>query len=386
MWGNCSTMRNLPYVHEYSHAMRLLKTTKPIGGSGCNAGMIPLGARNNVSTYSVRAGKTDETDVEFVLYTTPVITYKADGRIIVKLEKWGTSTTREFIGSILRVHCYAKNSKTVIELCEPVAKDGSSPKSIVPPTGLVLRCLPKDPGSKTPPVLAFDADTKPVIYGYAINRLQNNNVRRRYSEFIKYFKASISLRKVQVEVRGYYASETSYFEAIEYTIGEAADVLGTMLDSGVIRLSNKWDMMYQKPTPNCRPQGWNTYAQWIDQYDTKCREFFDLIKNDQDEETKHANFYKAFVILMAAHHNYSSRPHRAEDPTVVKNVDTATLRTNFEKVVKMYFSKAILEAVVLKDGMPPNKVYTNWMWMYDDAEVAKAEVLEAEYKKASIRI
>jgi len=54
--------------------------------------------------------------------------------------------------------------------------------------------------------------------------------------------------------------------------------------------------------------------------------------------------------------------------------------------VKMYFSKAILEAVVLKDGMPPNKVYTNWMWMYDDAEVAKAEVLEAEYKKASIRI
>jgi len=385
MWGNCSTMRNLPYVHEYGHAMRLLKTTKPIGGSGCNAGMVPLGARNNVSTYSVRVGKTDETDVEFMLYQTPVITYKADGRIIVKLEKWGTSTTREFIGSILRVHCYAKNSKTVIELCEPVAKDGSSPKSIVPPTGLVLRCLPKDPGSKAPPVLAFDADTKPVIYGYAINRAQNNNVRRRYSEFTKYFKASISLRKVQVEVKPYFAtSEPSYYEAIEYTIGEAADVIGTT--HGVfLRLSDKWDQMYHKPTPNCRPQGQNTYAQWIDQYDTKCREFFDLIKNDQPEDTKHENFYKAFVILMTVHHNYH-KPHRAEDLTVVKNVDTATLRSNFEKVIKMYFSKAILEAVVLKDGMAPNKVYTNWMWMYDDAEVAKAEVLEAEYKKASIRI
>jgi hypothetical protein len=348
--------------------------------------MVPLGARCDVGTYSVRVGKTDETDVEFMLYATPVITYKADGRIIVKYDKvWNTSTTREFIGTILCVTCYAKSGKIVLEINTPTPE--KNPKSVIPPTGLVLRCAPQEPGSKTPPVLlAFDADTKPVIYGYAINRSQNNNVRRRYSEFTKYFKSSISLRKVQVEVKPYYrSSETSYYEAIEYTIGEAADVIGTTLDSGHIRLSNKWDMMYQKPTPNCRPQGWNTYVQWIDQYDTKCREFFDLIKNDQPEDTKHENFYKAFVILMTAHHNYH-QPHLAEDLTVVKNVDTATLRSNFEKVIKMYFSKAILEAVVLKDGMPPNKVYTKWMWMYDDAEVAKADVLEAEYKKASIRL
>jgi len=370
-------MRNLPVVREYSHALNLLNTIKPIGGSGCNAGMVPLGARNNVSTYSVRAGKTDETDVEFMLYQTPVITYKADGRIIVKLEKWGTSTTREFIGTILFANCYATKGKTVLML--------GGEKSIIPPTGLVLRCLPKDPGSKAPPVLAFDAATKPVIYGYAINRAQNNNVRRRYSEFTKYFKASISLRKVQVEVKPYFAtSEPSYYEAIEYTIGEAADVIGTTQGASILRLSDKWDQMYHKPTPNCRPQGQNTYAQWIDQYDTKCREFFGLIKNDQPEDTKHENFYKAFVILMTVHHNYH-KPHRAEDLTVVKNVDTATLRSNFEKLIKMYFSKAILEAVVLKDGMAPNKVYTNWMWMYDDAEVAKAEVLEAEYKKVSTR-
>ncbi len=386
MWGNCSTMRYLPRVHEYKRALRLLNTTKPIGGSGCNAGMIPLGARNNVSTYSVRAGKTDATDVEFLLYTTPVITFKQDGRIIVKLERWGTNTTREFIGTILCVTCYAKGGKTVLEINTPTPE--KNPKSIIPPTGLVLRCAPQEPGSKTPPVLlAFDADTKPVIYGYAINRSQNNNVRRRYSEFIKYFKASISLRKEQVEVRGYYASQPSYFEAIEYTIGEAIDVIGTIQDSGLIRLDNRWNMLFQKPIPQMRPQGWNTYVQWIDQYDTKCREFFDLIKNDQPEDTKHSNFYKAFVILMTVYpHQHLHNSHRAEDPAVVKNVDTATLRSNFEKLLKMYFSKAILEAVVLKDGMPPNKVYTNWMWMYDTEAVAKADVLEAEYKKTSTRI
>jgi hypothetical protein len=85
-------------------------------------------------------------------------------------------------------------------------------------------------------------------------------------------------------------------------------------------------------------------------------------------------------------HQHLHNSHRAEDPAVVKNVDTATLRSNFEKLLKMYFSKAILEAVVLKDGMPPNKVYTNWMWMYDTEAVAKADVLEAEYKKTSTRI
>lgn len=390
MWGNCSTMNSLPRVHEYSHALRLLNTIKPIKGSGCNAGMIPLGARNNVSAYSVRAGKTDETDVEFVLYQTPVITYKADGRIIVKMERWGTNTTREFISSILRVSCYATKGKSVLEI--NTGNPEKNPKSIVPPTGLVLRCVPQDPGSKTLPVLAFDADAKPVIYGYAINRTQNNNVRRRYSEFIKYFKASISLRKIQVEVKTYYATpEPSYYEAIEYTIGEAADVLGTTTQNsghtGHIRLDNKWDQMYQKPTPTHRPQGWNTYVQWIEQYDTKCREFFSLIQNDQDEDTKHANFYKAFVILMATdgHTSGYSQPYRADDLTVVKNVDTATLRSNFEKVMKMYFAKTILETVVLKDGMPPNKTYTNWMWMYDAAEIAKADVLEAEYKKTSTR-
>ena len=385
MWGNCSTMNTLPRVHEYSHALRLLNTIKPIKGSGANGGMIPLGARNNVSAYSVRAGKTDETDVEFVLYQTPVITYKADGRIIVKLDKWGTNTTREFIGSILRVTCYASKGRSVLEINTDNPEE--NPKSIIPPTGLVLRCVPQDPGSKRPPVLAFDAATKPVIYGYAINRTQNNNVRRRYSEFIKYFKASISLRKIRVEVKPYFAtSESSYYEAVEYTIGEAADVVGITND-GIPRLSDKWNQMYQKPTPTHRPQGWNTYVQWIDQYETKCREFFDLIKNDQDEDTKHENFYKAFVILMATNGHTSgySQPYRADDLTVVKNVDTSTLRLNFEKVMKMYFAKTILETVVLKDGMPPNKVYTNWMWMYDDAEIAKADVLEAQYKKTSTR-
>jgi hypothetical protein len=347
--------------------------------------MVPLGARNNVSTYSVRAGKVDATDVEFVLYKTPVITFKADGRILIFMDKWGTSTTREFINSILRVSCYANKGNTVLALS--LTTNPNDPKSIIPPTGLVLRCLPKDPGSKAPPVLAFDADTKPVIYGYAINRAQNNNVRRRYSEFIKYFKASINLRKTEISTSYGYGSPV-VDEAIEYTIGEAADVLGITLDSGAIRLSNKWDTLYQKPVPSYRPQGWNTYAQWIDQYDTKCREFFDLIKNDQDEETKHANFYKAFVIIMATkgHTSGYNQPYRAEDLTVVKNVLLNTIKDNFEKVIKMYFAKAILETVVLKDGAPPNKVYTKWMWMYDDAEVAKADALEAEYKKTSVRL
>lgn len=385
MWGNCSTMNNLPRVHEYAHALRLLNTIEPIKGSGRNAGMIPLGARNNVSSYSVRAGKTDKTDVEFLLYTTPVITYKADGRILVKMERWGTNTTREFIGSILNVSCYANKGKSVLEI--NTDNPQKNPKSIIPPTGLVLRCVPQDPGSGKV-CLAFDAATKPVIYGYAINRAQTNNVRRRYSEFIKYFKASISLRKIQVEVKSYYAtSEPSYYEVIEYTIGEAVDVLCTTQDESILRLDNEWNMLYQKPTPAQRPRGLNTYVQWIDQYETKCREFFDLIKNDQDEDTKHANFYKAFVILMATD-GYTlvySKPYRADDLTVVKNVDTATLRLNFEKVTKMYFAKTILEAVVLKDGMPPNKTYADWVWMYDNAEIARADVLEAERKKISTR-
>ena len=394
-WGSNSTMNNLPYVREYDKALKILTTTEPIKGSGVNAGRVPLGDRKNVASYSVRAGTVDATDVEFVLYQTPVVTFKADGRILVRMAGWNSNTTREFISTILCVSCYSKNGKPVIELHGPRNEDGTgNPKSIIPHEGIVLRYTLQDPnyqripGPHSQPVLAFDTETKPVITGYAINRVKANNVRKKYSEFRKYLKTTISLRKTQVEVRGYFATsqEPTFYDAIEFTIGEVAEGLGVIKATSENGLNRsrvnqaEWNQLHHKPVGHTRPQGFNTYEQWIAQYTAKCEEFFDLVKNNQPEETKHANFYKAFLVLLAMHAPNSRQAYSVEDPSKVVSTTPRDIETNFEGAFRRYYAANILEEVAMKDGVPPNKTYIDWMWMHNQEGIAQAEQREVEDK------
>jgi hypothetical protein len=399
MWGSNSTMNNLPHVREYDHALKILNTTKPISGSGHNAGRVPLGARKDVSKYWARSGSVDATDVEFILYQTPIITYKADGRIIVSMGSWNSITTREFINTILRVSCYAKSGKPVIELHGPRNEDGTgNPKSIIPHAGILLRCN-KTPDSNSQPVLTFDTEAKPVIMGYSINRAKANNVRKRYSEFRKYLKTTISLRKTQVEIthtwyHGMRQAETepTFYDAIEYTIGEVADGLGIVKATSENGLNRsrvnqaEWNQLHRKPVGHIRPQGFNTYEQWIAQYTAKCEEFFGLVKNNQPEETKHANFYKAFLVLLCMHAPNSRQAHSIEDPSKVVSTTPRDIETNFEGAFRRYYAADILEEVAMKGGVPPNKTYIEWMWMHNRETVSQAEQREVEDKKTSIRL
>ena len=389
-WGHNNTMRLIPKVREYSKALNLLNTTKPIRGGGCNSGRVPLGAREAADKYYIRAGTVDATDVEFVLYKTPVVTFKADGRILVSMGGWNSTTTREFVSYVLGVSCYAKGRKPVIELHGPKNEDGTgNPKSIIPPEGIALRY----DTTSHPPVLTFDTETKPVITGYAINRGKTNNVRARYSEFRKYLKAAISLRKIPVEVKDPWGAfrtradePIKTYDAIEFTIGEIADALGVVEPTKenmllVRRVAQaKWNAMHHKPVGHVRPHGLTSYADWIKSYTDTCEEFFGLIKNEQPEEGKHASFYKAFLVLLTMNAPSSRQSYSAEILDKVVSVPVTTVEVNFEGAFKMYHANEIMDAVAMKDGVPPNRDYTNWMWMHTPEGVAAAEGREAEYK------
>jgi hypothetical protein len=387
-WGNIDTMRFIPEVREYSLAVHMLNTIKPIRGNGCNRGHVPLGAREDAGKYHIRAGKVDATDVEFVLYNTPMVTFKADGRILVLMAGYSTTTTREFISAVLGVSCYNKSRKPVIEL---VGKNTNNTnlKSIIPDGGIALRL----DTSNGPPSLVFADETKPVITGYAMNRAKTNNVRKRYSEFRKYLKAVISLRKEEIEVSSVWGSysrhvDTTTYEAVCFTVGEIADVFGVIQPSPSNFLLRpvvdhaKWNLMHHKPVGQIRPHGLTSYADWIKSYTDTCEEFFGLIKNDQPEETKHANFYKAFLVLLTMNTPNARAAHSAEDPDKVLNIAATTIEVNFEGAFKMYHAQELLDAVVLKAGVPPNKDYTNWMWMHSPEGVAAAEKRETEFQSA----
>jgi hypothetical protein len=368
----------------------MLNTIKPIRGNGCNRGRVPLGAREDAGKYHIRTGKVDATDVEFVLYNTPVVTFKADGRILVLMAGYSTTTTREFISTVLGVSCYNKSRKPVIELVgSDNTKRGNNLKSIIPDGGIALRL----DTSNGPPSLVFADETKPVITGYAMNRAKTNNVRKRYSEFRKYLKAAISLRKVEVELKNVwrpYAGpvDTTTYEAVEFTVGEIADAFGVIQPSPNNFLLRpvvnhaRWNSMHHKPVGHIRPHGLSSYADWIREYTSTCEEFFGLIKDDQPEENKHANFYRAFLVLLAMNAPSSRAAYSAEDPDKVLHIGVTTIEVNFEGAFKMYHAQELLDAVVLKAGVPPNKDYTNWMWMHSPEGVAAAEKRETEFKSA----
>ena len=377
-WGNCRSMYSIPQVREYNKALNLLNTTKPIRGGGRNSGRVPLGAREDASKYYVRAGTVDATDVEFVLYKTPVVTYKADGRILVSMDGWDSITTLGFISHVLGVSCYRKSGKPVIELHGPKNEDGTgNPKSIIPPAGIVLRC----DTTNRPPVLTFDTETKPVITGYTVNRTKANNVRKQYSEFRKYLKAAISLRKTPVEMSNVWGKDITIYDVIEFTIGEVADVLGVVeaTPENMLRVARlnqaKWHALLTKPVGRIRSHELTSHADWVKSYTDTCEEFFGLIKNEQPEEGKHANFYKAFLVLLTMNAPNSRQAYAADDFSRVVKTTVETVEANFEGAFKMYHASELMDAVAMKDGVPPNPQYANWMWMHTPEGVAaiKAE-------------
>lgn len=379
-WGNCSSMRYIPVVRGYAHALRLLNTTKPIAGSGPNAGRIPLGSRKDIGKYYIRAGVEDSlgADVEFVLYDTPVVTYKPDGRIVIGMDRWNSNTTRQFISAVLGASCHAKSGVAVLDLGQE--------KSLIPPNErVVLRSVQAETANQKP-TLTFDAESKLSVTGYAIKRQKANNVRRKYAEFIWYMRGAVSLRKINKELAFYHTGHMKdTYEAVEFEVREAADVLGVApatsengATCGKVR-NAEWKLLHDKPQPHLRPRGYNTYAGWIAAYNAKCEEYIALITT-QDAETKHTNFYKALMIMMCIDYNPLEAITEAQ-LSRIQHIGAGDIEAHFDKMIKMYHAEDILEPTTMQDGVVPNKTYVDWMWMHSPELVAKAEAQEVIDKK-----
>jgi hypothetical protein len=302
-----ATVMNVPRVFSYAEAKKIHDDTKPIRGR--NVEMRPLGNRRDADSYWVRM---NGEDVEFVLYKSPVITYKPDGAVVITPDAYSTVSTHQFFARVLGVGANAVRQNTVITI-------GDKRYTVKGKDTLTLKMQGGN--------WCVVEGAKPQ-FAWHLDRREATNVRNRYKEFITYFKGMVSLRTEEIEMpyysntyQGIRVSLHEIQQAFETELTEPDNILGTV--------------QYIQDLPQ---RHYNYGSQREAEYRDGIAWFTEIIKSDQPEETKHLNFYRgALAVLLTADRIYqrgqSDNTYIAKAKNITKALDTTLLRAHASEVL-----------------------------------------------------
>ena len=316
------SIMNVPRVFTYAEAKSLFDSIKPLRGRSVE--IRPLGSRRNADQYRVRM---KDNDVEFILYHTPVITYKSNGDVTLQTDGWNTSSTHQFITHVLKINCYGSRSKSVIEvdLCRYIIGDGLT--------------LGRRDGDWC--VLSGGQD----LYDWRIDRKSANNVRGRYSEFYKYFKGFLNLRAYELVEKGKYFYDIKY-QAVSFSLQEAINLLGSTnhRERGCLEIS----FMGTEDMNNKSSKG----------YDHSIKSLLSLIENGQGESAYH-NFYRVSMLLLL--HLYGDNSYQKGDESRIIHIRLSGILPLFDTVLFKRFSDEVLVWQKLAKGKLPTEKYLSWV-------------------------
>ena len=308
MYGN-SGMKDIKRIVTYEEAKLRYEQIKPIRGRA--ADVRPLGVRKNDSYRIAKRINplSDITSYQCFLYRTPVVEFKPDGDVEINMGGWGSTGTRTFIERVLHLSCYSKNSSSVLCL-------GNKAEVVLHPTKTtVIRRLEVYP-------FAWELASSEPVYETQLNKKKANNVRARYSEFEKYLKGMVNLRTEQREAKNHYGS--TYILPPSIALGKTEftemDVKGSD-----VRAKGRFPV--------------------------------ELIANDQPEESKHSNFYKAALEIVLTLRGGASLRFAGVDI----HVQSDSILPKFREIVYIHHSDEVFEKVLLPVGKAASKKYDSWL-------------------------
>lgn len=313
-------VKHVPQVSTYARAKRLHDTTVPIRGRAIE--IRPLGRRKDADTYWCRM---EGDDVEFVLYRTPVITFKPNGDVVIQTNGYSTQSTHQFISHVLpMVSCRGQRSNTVIEI--------RGNKFVVPKNqALTLRL---EDGVWTVP---FPIDN----YEYRLDRKAAKVVRAKYKDFYTYVNSMVKIRAVEPPPRRY---QSALPPVVEFTPQELEDTLGyeMHLVTGAKRRKRTFLHIYQNPVE-------------LDFY----------IRGDQPAEVRNDHFHAAFVGMAMDMHDYGWEDHRLQlgDKNVEKprTIQANLILGRIDEQILRAHAKDVLVWTRLGQGTVPNGKYKHWI-------------------------
>jgi hypothetical protein len=314
------TVMNVPRVLTYALAKNLFDSIKPIRGRSPE--IRPLGSRRDADTYWVRM---DGEDVQFVLYKTPVITYRPNGDVVLSNGGYSTVSTHQFFDRVLGVDARASRQVSVIGLLN---KKGE----------VVNRYTLNDRDTLT---LKLDGlgnwcvvDGAKTQFAWHLNRQEANNVRVRYKEFITYFKGVVSLRTEEVKPSYHYEP----IACINVSLNELQNAFDVKKSEDEMENNPDHIIGHMSHIHDQPQRHFNYGTKRASEYNEGMTQFLELIKSDQPEDTKHLNFYKgALALLLSADRIYQrgqdDNTYLVKAKPIVKALDTVLLKANAQQVL-----------------------------------------------------
>ena len=343
-----ATVMNVPRVRTYAQAKSLFDSIKPLRGRAVE--IRPLGNRRDADQYWVRM---NGDEVEFILYKTPVMTYKPDGDIEITTDGWNTTSTHQFIARVLNVNCYGSRNKSILEVnsCKHVISDK-----------LTLRL---ENGNWCISGNAQD------LYDWRIDRKVANNVRGRYSEFYKYLKGFVNLRTHEITEK-FHWNEIQY-QGISFSMKEAVDLIGTVQHSkekgwwlvGGLSTGGRETDILRKPSP-VKYSIAVEYDKAFEEYKGCVNAFLNLVKGGQGDDA-YQNFYKASMLLMlygtrdALHGVGGGFAYQKSEENKVWNIKSNTILPLLDTILFKWHSDEVLVWQKLPKGRLPTDKYVTWV-------------------------
>lgn len=315
-----ATVMNVPRVTTYSEAKNLYESIKPIRGR--DPEIRPLGNRRDADSYWV---KMVGDYVVFMLYKSPVITYKPYGEVVLTPDTYSTVSTHQFFDRVLGVDARASRQVSVIGLLN---KKGEVVNRYTV-RGKDRLTLKLDGSGNWQCVEGAKAQ-----FSWHLDRREATNVRLRYKEFITYFKGVVSLRTEDVKPNYHYEP----IPCINVSLTELQNAFDVKksedeMENNPDHIIGNMIWMHDQPQRH-----FNYGTRRAGEYEKGMAQFLGLIKSDQPEDTKHLNFYKgALAVLLSGDRIYQrgqdDNTYLVKAKPIVKALDTVLLKAHAREVL-----------------------------------------------------
>lgn len=358
--GFNSTHR-LPYMSSHMSAKKWHDQIKPLRGS--EPPLRPLAARRD---KHMQIRENEQGDIECLLYETPVVTFKTDDSVVVTPGKWVSSYTSAFIEGILHG---VSSSRTRGMLVLHLNRSGEK-YPLKQGMDITLRMGKNDLGYSG----KWEVQQAEGVGAWSPNRTKANSVRSKYKEMLGYHKGVVLMLTQEREKN----NEDDPFEAGKIVVLQKqmlADSLGVRESTervwngqSPVEVANTYvDTQMFRKVQHKPTWGYPNDAQDQERR-AKWREFRDevlaLMRSDQPEDTKYANFTKASMGLLAMAGGADRVELRLSGPThgvYAHRLDRGSLEVSYSaalSAVNDFLMLAYAEEVMEFKKMPVGRVPT----------------------------
>lgn len=327
------TVMRVPRLDSYREALKKFDNTKPIKGR--EPEIIPLGERRDCDSYSIRKNIWTNA-IECVLYKTPVVKFKEDDEVVLTIGRWPTASTCQFISQVLRgVGANRVRGDVVLHFASGHKARLDENEELVLVRGSDGRWQPR---------------TKKAMFDWRVDRKEANKVRKSVSQFRDYLAGIVKLKTEETtHNQGTYHEYT--YSRVRATYAELIEVFGKQGNtSDQIRPDVRaWEKLDQKPKFY---GGMNASDAWSE-YREKTSKFYELIKDDQDDNTRHQNYWIAFNILFVQGQQLWWR----DNDGYGVQCSAETFGKVLDKTLMTMFADKVFKQIELPEGKVPTGRY-----------------------------